>query len=247
MKKYKVYQNGGEDDASGADTFNGYIDQLIASQQPAQQPVATSDNEEESDYITGLRSYDEEQTHFNPEEYFKSSLDKFMSTLDEKLFENQSKQNEYDWFASDDGNDYIANTYDTRTASNSDQEIADSQQDQYPALGAQRPGTNNYGNIRGENGQFRSFPTPQAGRQALVNQLNLYRSGKTRRNLNAHSTLYDAMSVYAPTSDNNNPKHYAEFIAKKLGIDPNTEIKDVDVNKWADAITAMEGNTKITN
>jgi hypothetical protein len=89
---------------------------------------------------------------------------------------------------------------------------------------------------------FRTFNTPEEGRAALLNQLNLYKTGKTRVGLSPNSTLYDAMSKYAPAADRNNPKKYAEFIANRLGITPSTPIGNIDVEKWADAITIMEGN-----
>lgn len=37
--------------------------------------------------------------------------------------------------------------------------------------------------------------------------------------------LYDFYNRYAPSSDNNNPKSYAEFVAKKIGVSPNVKIK----------------------
>lgn len=96
-------------------------------------------------------------------------------------------------------------------------------------------------------GQFQSFNSPEEGRQALLNQLNLYQTGKTKTGLKPTSSLYEAMAKYAPSSDNNNPKAYAEFIAKKLNIPATTPISQVDPNQWANAITQMEGNKKGNN
>ncbi len=104
-----------------------------------------------------------------------------------------------------------------------------------------------YTNRKSSDNNFRSFATPEEGRAALENQLRLYQTGKTRNNVSPNSTLYQAMSTYAPASDNNNPKGYAEFIAKKLGISPNTPISNIDTKRWADAITQMEGNKKGNN
>ena len=87
---------------------------------------------------------------------------------------------------------------------------------------------------------FAVFETPEAGFDALLGQLNRYKTGKTP-GTSPDMTLYEAMEKYAPSSDNNNPKSYAEFIAKNLGIDPNTAIKDIDTKKWATAVTAKEG------
>lgn len=95
---------------------------------------------------------------------------------------------------------------------------------------------------------FRSFSTYKEGRNALENQLNLYKTGKTKVGLKPDSTLLEAMSKYAPFGDgNNNPIAYAEFIAKKAGVNTNTPISQIDTKKWADAIEKVEGNKKGNN
>lgn len=94
---------------------------------------------------------------------------------------------------------------------------------------------------------FRSFGSYAEGKAALHNQLELYKTGRTKNPVNPNSTLLEAMSVYAPAADNNNPTHYAGFIAKNLGISVNTPIKNIDTKKWADAIEKMEGNKKGNN
>lgn len=99
---------------------------------------------------------------------------------------------------------------------------------------------NNFGNIMTQSGQYRNFNTPEEGRTALINQLDLYQSGKTKTGVNGNHTLTQAMHIYASDAPN-----YADFIAKKLGISKDTKIKDIDKNKWADAITQFEGNTNI--
>ena len=112
----------------------------------------------------------------------------------------------------------------------------------YQQKGSTRQGQYNAGNLRNSDGSFQSFSSPEEGRQALVNQLNRYQTGNTKTKARPDMSLTDAMGVYAPASDNNNPKQYAEFIAKRLNISPNTQIKDIDANAWADAISVMEGN-----
>src|SRR5690606_35099670 len=73
--------------------------------------------------------------------------------------------------------------------------------------------------------------------------LDLYQTGRSKTGVKPHNSLYEAMAIYAPASDNNNPKKYAEFIGKKLGIDPyKTPIHSIDKIKWAEAISIMEGN-----
>ena len=89
---------------------------------------------------------------------------------------------------------------------------------------------------------FRTFSSYGEGRAALEHQLDLYKTGKTSHRLGPHSTLLEAMGVYAPSSDNNNPHQYAQFIANKLGISVDTPLSKVDTKGWADAIEKMEGN-----
>lgn len=90
---------------------------------------------------------------------------------------------------------------------------------------------------------FRKFSSYEEGRNALERQLNLYKTGRSKTGVKPDSTLLQAMRIYAPASDNNNPDNYADFIARRLGISVNTPIKNIDSKKWADAISIMEGNT----
>lgn len=94
---------------------------------------------------------------------------------------------------------------------------------------------------------FQSFGSYDEGKNALINQLQLYQTGKTRNDIGPDSTLLHAMSVYAPAADHNDPQGYAAFIAKKLGITTDTPISKIDTKKWADAIEQVEGNTKGNN
>ena len=49
-------------------------------------------------------------------------------------------------------------------------------------------------------------------------------------------SLYDFFSKYAPSSDNNNPKTYAEDIAKQIWVKPTDKVWDLDALKFAAAI-----------
>ena len=110
------------------------------------------------------------------------------------------------------------------------------------AIGPNHGGSrNNYGNLMTRSGQYRNFDTPEEGRSALINQLDLYQTGKTKTGVNGNFTLSQAMNVYASDGGNS----YPAFIAKKLGISVNTPIKSIDKNKWADAIAKFEGNKNI--
>lgn len=103
-------------------------------------------------------------------------------------------------------------------------------------------------NKSGSSKGFRTFSSYEEGKQALHNQLNLYKTGKTKVGLKPSSTLLEAMSKYAPFGDGaNNPIVYSNVIAKKLGITPNTPISQIDTKKWADAIEKVEGNKKGNN
>lgn len=89
---------------------------------------------------------------------------------------------------------------------------------------------------------FRTYPSYEQGRKALENQLELYKSGRSKTGIKPTHTLLQAMSIYAPSSDSNNPTHYAQVIANSIGVSPNTPIEKIDTKKWADAIQQMEGN-----
>lgn len=89
---------------------------------------------------------------------------------------------------------------------------------------------------------FRSFATYAEGKKALLNQLDIYKTNKSRTGVKSNSTLLEAMSKYAPASDNNNPTSYANTIAKRLGISVNTPISNINTEQWANEIERVEGN-----
>lgn len=105
-------------------------------------------------------------------------------------------------------------------------------------------GYNNPGNLRppGKTKGFRSFKTPQEGYNALVDQVELYKSGNSTTGITGESTLFELINKYAPKKDNNNPKLYTKFIADNLGISPNTPISQIDTNKLVDLIINFENN-----
>jgi hypothetical protein len=85
---------------------------------------------------------------------------------------------------------------------------------------------NNPGNLRDTNGQFLIFQTFQDGYAALVDKLRYDFSGLSKV-YNASGSLYDFFAKYAPASDNNQPRQYAEFVAAQVGIDPNLKLSDI--------------------
>jgi hypothetical protein len=103
---------------------------------------------------------------------------------------------------------------------------------------------NNPGNIRTASGQFAVYTTPQAGWQALENDIQAKISGNNSHGLGPNSTLQDFFNVYAPTGDgNNNPSSYAQAVAKQLGVTPTTKLGSLTgrVQDLAVAIATHEG------
>lgn len=101
---------------------------------------------------------------------------------------------------------------------------------------------NNPGNIKDTStGQFRVFNSPQEGYAALMNDLEIKKSGRSHTGLKPESTLVDFAKAYAPSSDNNNPAQYAANLANHMGIRPDATIGELDTGKWADAVSHAEG------
>ncbi len=70
---------------------------------------------------------------------------------------------------------------------------------------------------------FCIFPSYAVGFNALKVFLKDACSDQLKR-YKGTMTLYEFFAVYAPSSDNNNPRHYAEFVAKYIGIPADTKI-----------------------
>lgn len=101
---------------------------------------------------------------------------------------------------------------------------------------------NNPGNLKDPStGHFRTFGTPQEGYAALMNDLEIKKSGKSKTGLRPDSTLVDFSKAYAPKSDKNDPAQYTANVANHMGVRPDSRLKDLDVGKWADAIAHSEG------
>ncbi len=98
---------------------------------------------------------------------------------------------------------------------------------------------NNPGNIRQGSNGFRTYSSMEEGYGALVNQLGLYQEGDSAHTT-GNETLLEAMKIYAPSSDNNNPTAYANRVAKAMGVTINTKISSLDLDKWAAAISQVE-------
>lgn len=85
---------------------------------------------------------------------------------------------------------------------------------------------NQIGNIGKDKDGFAIFPDYETGFAALCRQLTAACSGRSKV-YSPYDTLYRFFERYAPSSDNNKPREYAERVAHKLGISPETQIKEL--------------------
>lgn len=111
-------------------------------------------------------------------------------------------------------------------------------------------GKNNWGNIRGADGRFKGFSTPQEGMNALVADIRAKISGKSAAMASKYGpgyvpTLESLISTYAPPHENNT-RGYIDFMHKQTGIDPNRPLSGADIESVVKAIAKMEGNKNIT-
>lgn len=82
---------------------------------------------------------------------------------------------------------------------------------------------------------FAIFATPEDWFDALVAKIKNIQSWWSSV-YSANMSLYDFFAKYAPSSDNNNPKAYAESVAKQLWTTANATVWSVDATKFAAAI-----------
>lgn len=101
---------------------------------------------------------------------------------------------------------------------------------------------NNPGDIRDtSSGSFKQFQSPQEGYAALLNDLQAKKTGNTSTGLGPNSSLVDFAKTWAPASDSNNPAQYAANLANHMGVRPDAKLSELDVGKWADAVSSSEG------
>ncbi|KFC08320.1 putative bacteriophage protein [Trabulsiella guamensis ATCC 49490] len=97
---------------------------------------------------------------------------------------------------------------------------------------------NNPGNIRPVGGKgFRYFDSALQGWEAMKNQLMRYFTGKTTGR--ALQTIQDIVSTWAPAGDNNDPKKYAQDVAKWMGVSPNAVLNLTDPNTMGALMQSM--------
>lgn len=103
---------------------------------------------------------------------------------------------------------------------------------------------NNPGNLRNTDGSWMKFSTPEEGFRGLMGYLERAKTGNHTA-YNPGQTLYQFFAKYAPAADSNNPKAYAEAVAKRMGISPNTTISKLDTLAFAREIARHESNTSV--
>ncbi|HAT2283677.1 TPA: lytic transglycosylase catalytic [Citrobacter freundii] len=97
---------------------------------------------------------------------------------------------------------------------------------------------NNPGNIRPVGGKgFRFFESALHGWEAMKKQLMRYYTGKTTGR--ALQTIQDIVSTWAPAGDNNDPKKYAQDVAKWMGVSPNAVLNLTDPNTMGALMQSM--------
>lgn len=96
-----------------------------------------------------------------------------------------------------------------------------------------KPERNNPGNLRfvGQkfavnDGGFCKFDTYAHGYAALKTLFTNACEGKSKI-YSPTMNLYEFYNKYAPSSDGNNPKHYAEFVANIIGVLPTIQIRQL--------------------
>ena len=85
---------------------------------------------------------------------------------------------------------------------------------------------NNPGNIRGRDGKFLKFPTYAQGWSYLKDYVTRAATGKHKA-YKPDFTIKQFFNVYAPSSDNNQPDLYANWVASRIGLATTFQIKNL--------------------
>lgn len=109
-----------------------------------------------------------------------------------------------------------------------------------PSPAPAAPG-NNPGNLRapGQSTGFQSYPTPQAGMDALQHDLTLKLTGKSAAMNGQTPTLRSLISTYSPPNENNTPVLIAAA-AKLTGLNPDAPLDQRHLPLIMDAILSQE-------
>ncbi|HBH8242762.1 TPA: lytic transglycosylase catalytic [Escherichia coli] len=115
-----------------------------------------------------------------------------------------------------------------------------------PGGGTLADRNNNPGNIRPVSGKgFRFFESALEGWEAMKNQLMRYFTGKTTGR--ALQTIQDIVSTWAPAGDNNDPKKYAQDVAKWMGVSPNAILNLTDPQTMGALMQSMASKEGYSN
>lgn len=104
---------------------------------------------------------------------------------------------------------------------------------------------NNPGNMRGEDGNFIKFATPEEGSAAMAHDLGIKIEGnskamKSKFGENYSPTLQNVISTWAPKEDHNDPVNYANIVSQKTGIKPDQVLTKDDIAKIMPAMAGVE-------
>jgi hypothetical protein len=111
-----IFQEGGDADQTGSIFFNSLADQFINQQQAQQdgqqytQPADQPTEDEDSEFIKGLKEYDADQKS----NALTDRLDELERRLNNRLDELSMQQQQQEWLSSDDGFNYLQGMYDTQ-------------------------------------------------------------------------------------------------------------------------------------
>jgi hypothetical protein len=110
---------------------------------------------------------------------------------------------------------------------------------------------NNPGNIRGANGEFIKFDTPEAGRQAMTDDLRIKITGRSKAmeanfGKGYQPTLQNLIATWAPATENDVGAYVAN-VTKMTGIQAGDVLTETDIPKLQEAMTAVEGGAKASN
>lgn len=102
----------------------------------------------------------------------------------------------------------------------------------------------NAGNLRGANGEFRTFNSTEEGKAALISDLTAKLSGSSKAMQDKFGKRYDAtleklITVFAPPNENDT-QGYINYVAKRTGINPKQSLSADYAAIIAPAMIEME-------
>lgn len=110
---------------------------------------------------------------------------------------------------------------------------------------------NNPGNIRGADGQFKKYETPEAGQKAMADDLRIKITGKSaamkgKFGDNYEPTINNLIHTWAPTSENDT-QAYINTVAEETGIGASERLTVADIPKLQAAMIKVEGGQSAAN